>query len=125
MVTLTSSHNYGATLTRLTDALAARSLTVFAQIDHASGARAVGMDLPDEAVIVFGNPRVGTPLMQDDPRVGIELPLRMLVWDGGDAVRLGYNDPRTLADTYDVSAHGQTLAAMGALLEQIAAEVAG
>lgn len=124
MVTVTSAHDYPATLSRLLDALAARGLTVFAQIDHAAGAREVGMELPDETVVVFGNPKAGTPLMQDDARVGIELPLRMLVWDDGGAIRLGYNDPHALDGTYDVSAHAQTLTSMAALLEAIAAEVA-
>ncbi len=125
MVTVRSSHDYPTTLARLADALADRRLTVFAQIDHAAGARAVGMDLPDEAVVVFGNPRAGTPLMQDDARVGIELPLRMLVWDSGDdGIRLGWGDPRALTGMYDVGGHADTLAAMAALLEAVADEVA-
>ena len=125
MVTVTSAHDFSAALTRLQDALTRRGLTVFAQIDHAAGAREAGLDLPDETVVVFGNPRAGTPLMQDDPRVGIELPLRMLVWDGGDGTRLGYRDPRDLAASYDVGGHAETLTAMATLLEGLAAEVAG
>ena len=125
MVTLTSAHDFSATLTRLQDALSRRGLTVFAQFDHAAAAREAGMELPDETVVVFGNPRAGTPLMEDDPRVGIELPLRMLVWDGGDGTRLGYGDPRELAGSYDVGGHAETLAAMASLLEGLAAEVAG
>jgi uncharacterized protein (DUF302 family) len=124
MVTLTSSHDYPTTLARLAEALADRELTVFALIDHAAGARVVGMDLPDETVVVFGNPRAGTPLMRDDARIGIELPLRMLVWDSGEGIRLGWGDPRALADTYDVAAHDETLAAMAALLQAVAGEVA-
>jgi uncharacterized protein (DUF302 family) len=60
-------------------------------------ARAEGLELPDEEVIVFGNPRAGTLLMQADPRIGIELPLRILVWAGAQGVELGYDDPRDLA----------------------------
>ena len=125
MVTVTSAHDFSAALARLQDALTRRGLTVFAQIDHAAGAREAGLDLPDETVVVFGNPRAGTPLMQDDPRVGIELPLRMLVWDGGDGTRLGYRDPRDLAASYDVGGHAEALTAMATLLEGLAAEVAG
>ena len=83
MLTIVSPFGHSETLTRLLDAIARRGLSVFAQIDHAAAAREVGMDLSDEVVVVFGNPRAGTPLMQTDPRIGIELPLRMLVWDQG------------------------------------------
>ncbi len=93
MVTVRSAYDFAATLAGLRDALSRRGLTVFAEIDHAAGAREAGMELPDETVIVFGNPRAGTPLMRDDPRVGIELPLRMLVGDSGDGTQLGYRDP--------------------------------
>jgi uncharacterized protein (DUF302 family) len=125
MITVTSAHDFSATLTRLQDALARRGLTVFAQFDHAAAARAAGTELPDETVVVFGDPRGGTPLMQDDARVGIELPLRMLVWDAGDGTRLGYGEPRELANRYDVGEHAETLAAMASLLDRLAAEVAG
>lgn len=124
MITVTSPHDFSVTLTRLQDALIRRGLTVFAEFDHAAAARAAGLELPNETVVVFGNPRAGTPLMQDDARVGIELPLRMLVWDGGDGTRLGYVDPRDLASSYDVGGHAETLAAMASLLDALAAEVA-
>jgi uncharacterized protein (DUF302 family) len=106
-------------------AIESRGLTVFAQIDHAAGARAVGMELRDELVLLFGNPRSGTPLMQADPRVGIELPLRILVWDDGDGVMLGYGDPHELAHTYELSAHESTLDQMAALLGALVAEAGG
>jgi uncharacterized protein (DUF302 family) len=82
------------------------------------------MDMPDEVVVVFGNPRAGTPLMQQDPRIGIELPLRMLVWDRGDAVVLGYNDLTDLARAYDVAGQTATLEAMSSLLAAVARETA-
>ncbi len=125
MITVTSAHDFSTTLTRLQDALARRGLTVFAEFDHAAAARTAGLELPDETVVVFGNPRAGTPLMQDDARVGIELPLRMLVWDGGDGTRLGYGDPRALVSSYDVGGHTETLDAMASLLEGLAADAAG
>ncbi len=97
---------------------------VFAQIDHAAAAQGVDMDLAAEVVVVFGNPRAGTLLMQEDPRVGIELPLRMLIWDRGDAVIVGYNDPRELARSYAVSRLAATLEAMSSLLADLAREAA-
>src|SRR5438270_13984771 len=104
MHTIVSSAGFSQTLARLLGAITGRGLTVFAQIDHAAAAREVGLELADEVVVVFGNPRGGTPLMQLDPRIGIELPLRILVWNGGDQTVVGYNDPRDLASSYEVSA---------------------
>jgi uncharacterized protein (DUF302 family) len=119
-----SAHDHAETMRLLIEAVEARGLTVFARIDHAAAARQVGLELADEQVLVFGNPRAGTALMQDDPRIGIELPLRMLVWAGEDSVKVGYEDPRTLADRYAVAAHAQTLDAMTQLLEALAGAAA-
>jgi uncharacterized protein (DUF302 family) len=124
MRTVTSCSGYGETLSSLLEATAYRGLTVFAQIDHAEAAREVGMELADEAVVVFGNPRAGTPLMQEDPKIGIELPLRMLVWNDGEQTMVGYNDPRDLTRHYQVAPHAVTLEAMSALLEELAHEAA-
>jgi uncharacterized protein (DUF302 family) len=125
MRSIKSSTGHAETLRRLTAAIERRGLTMFAQVDHAAAARAVGMELPDELVVLFGNPRAGTPLMQHDPRVGIELPLRLLVWDDGQQTLIGYNDPHHLADLYDVGAQASTLEAMASLLDQLAQEAAG
>jgi len=107
------------------DAIERRGLTVFARIDHAAGARAAGLALDDELLVLFGSPISGTPLMQSDRRIGIELPLRMLVWREGDDVLVGYRDPRELAVAYDVAALEATLEKMAALLGELAAEAAG
>ena len=120
-----SSSSYVETASALVAAIERRGLTVFARIDHAAGARKVGLELADEEVVLFGSPRSGTPLMQDDPRIGIELPLRMLVWREGQDVLLGHHDPRELASTYDVSANRETLEQMAALLNALAGEAAG
>ena len=124
MHTLVSSSGYEETLRSLLDAIADRGLTVFAQIDHASAAREVGLELADEVVLVFGNPRAGTPLMQEDPRIGIELPLRLLVWDDGNQTIVGYNDPRDLANLYGITRQAATLDVMSSLLAEIAYEAA-
>ena len=70
---------------------------MFGRIDHAAAARESGLELPDEEVVVFGNPRAGTPLMRSDPRIAIQLPLCILVWADAEGVLLGYGDPRELA----------------------------
>ncbi|MGI8714724.1 MAG: DUF302 domain-containing protein [Solirubrobacteraceae bacterium] len=120
MIVVRSAHDHATTMRRLTAAVQARGLTLFALIDHAAAARAAGLELADEQVLVFGNPQGGTPLMQDDPRIGLQLPLRMLVWLGEDGVSLGYDDPTELADRFHVAAHAATLQAMAGQLGELA-----
>jgi uncharacterized protein (DUF302 family) len=112
-------------MTALTAGIERRGLTVFALVDHGGAAREAGLELEDEQVILFGNPRTGTPLMQDDRRIGVELPLRILVWQKSADVCIGYRDPRELSSAYDVRAHEATLDQMAKLLEELATEVAG
>ena len=125
MPTVVSSSGHAATLRRLLDAIAGHGMTVFAQFDHSRMAREVGLELADEVVVVFGNPQAGTPLMQADPRVGIELPLRMLVWDAGEEILVGYNDPREFARSYEVGSETARLDGMASLLDALAQEAAG
>lgn len=125
MLIRTSNGLHPETVQRLVSAIEQRGITVFAQIDHAGAAREAGLELPDELVVVFGNPRAGTPLMQADPQVGIELPLRMLVWERDGVVQIGYRDPRELATSYDLAEQAGALEQMAGLCEQLAAEAAG
>jgi uncharacterized protein (DUF302 family) len=125
MIKIRSQFGHAATLTRLIAAVEEHGMTVFAHIDHAAGARAVGMELADEDVLLVGNPRAGTPLMQSDPQVGIELPLRILVWTEPDGVMLAYHDPRELADRYEVATQRSVLDRMVGLLAEVASAAAG
>jgi uncharacterized protein (DUF302 family) len=120
-----STKDYAQTVATLIAAIERRGLTVFAQVDHAAGARAAGLELADELLIVFGNPRAGTPLMQSDARVGIELPLRMLVWREDERTLLGYEDPRALTGRFSLAGVEQTLAQMATLLQALAVEAGG
>src|SRR5436305_9201706 len=121
MLVTRSRFGYANTMSRLIEAIRSRGLTVFGQIDHAAVASEAGLELAAEEVVVFGNPRAGTPLMQSDPRVGVELPLRMLVWEDRGGTLLGYNDPLELAGRYDVEQHRASLEMMPALLAALAA----
>jgi uncharacterized protein (DUF302 family) len=121
-----STSSYQETVARLVGAIEGRGLTVFARIDHAAAAREAGLELADEEVVLFGNPRAGTPLMQSDPRVGIELPLRILVWADADGVLLGYRDPHELSEAYELGEDDRaTLDQMATLLGKIVDEAAG
>jgi uncharacterized protein (DUF302 family) len=124
MISRRSASGYSETVRALLVAIERRGLTVFARIDHAAAAREVGLELADEEVVLFGNPRGGTPLMQEDRRIGIELPLRMLVWREGEDVLLAYRDPRELSGAYEVAGHQETLEQMAGLLEELATEAA-
>jgi uncharacterized protein (DUF302 family) len=124
MILTRSSSGFVDTTMSLLGAIERRGLTVFARIDHAAAASEVGLELADEEVVLFGSPRSGTPLMQSDRRIGIELPLRMLVWRDAQDVFIGYRDPRELS-TYDLVGHESTLEQMAILLEGLAAEAAG
>lgn len=117
-----SPHSVADTVERILAALARRDIEVFARIDHAAGARAAGLELPDEEVVVFGDPRVGTGLMQSDPQVGYELPLRLLVWDAAGQTTVGYRPPTELAGDYALAGRSAVLEGMTGLLAQIVAE---
>ena len=111
--------------TRLREALDAHGLQLFARIDHAAGARKADVELDADVLLIFGNVHVGTPLMQADPRVGIELPLRMLIWQDPNGTHVGYLDPRELADRYALDGQQQTLERQAAVLTGLAAAAAG
>jgi uncharacterized protein (DUF302 family) len=120
-----SSSSYADVVARLTSAIEHNGLVLLGRVDHAGGARAVGLELASEEVVWFGNAAAGTPLMQSDPRVGLELPLRMLIWQDRDGTRLAYRDPRELANAYDLAGREEILARMNALLAELAAAAAG
>jgi uncharacterized protein (DUF302 family) len=117
-----STNSHAKTVGSLLAAIERRQLTVFARIDHAAAAREVGLELAEEQVVLFGSPRAGTPLMLSDRRIGIELPLRILVWQDGPNVLLAYSDPRDLVDEYEVAEHRSTLEQMAKLLEELTSE---
>jgi uncharacterized protein (DUF302 family) len=124
LVVADAKFDVATTVQHLTSALQQRGVTLFATIDHAAGAREVGMELADEVVLVFGNPAAGTPLMQLDPRVGIELPLRLLIWSDGRSTKVAYHDPVDLADRYALETAAGLLQPLRGLLATLVAEVA-
>jgi uncharacterized protein (DUF302 family) len=124
VMTRRSTHGQRATVARLIDAVERRELTVFAHIDHAEHARRADLQLTPTDVLVFGSPRAGTPLMAADPRVGLDLPLRMVVWEEGEIAFVGHHDPRDLAADYELTEHKATLDRMAELLDTISAEAA-
>lgn len=97
LVALKSPHSAAETASRWAAALPERGLKLFIRIDHAAGAISIGKTLRPTEVLIFGNPQGGTPLMECQQTVGIDLPLKALVWqDASGQVWLGYNDPAWL-----------------------------
>ena len=121
LVTLESPHSVSVTTDRLENTLQEKGLTVFARIDHAAGAHAVGEELPPTELLVFGNPKIGTPLMRCAPTMAIDLPQKALVWqDAAGTVRLAYNDPAALARRHDVQGCEPVLAKVAQVLATFA-----
>ncbi|MGB7991454.1 MAG: DUF302 domain-containing protein [Candidatus Methylophosphatis roskildensis] len=104
LVTVKSPRSAKDTMNRLEEVVKQRGLNVFARIDHATGAAKVGMVLRPTEVLIFGNPQGGTPFMECAQTVGIDLPLKALVWeDALSQVWIGYNDPVYLAERHGVA----------------------
>lgn len=98
LVRVESPHSPKVTMDRLESLLKQKGMTIFARIDHAAGGAKVGQSLRPTEVLIFGNPKGGTPFMICEQTVGIDLPLKALVWqDAQGKVWLGYNDPEYLA----------------------------
>ena len=89
------------TIARLESVLTEKGLKLFAVVDHSGEARAVGLDLRDTKVVIFGSPQAGTPVMQAVPLAAIDLPLKVLVWADGDQTKVSYTAPRALATISD------------------------
>jgi uncharacterized protein (DUF302 family) len=101
LIKVASTFDAKETAARLIADIAAKGLTLFARVDHAAGATEVSMDLRPTEVFFFGNARGGTPLMQVEQTVGLDLPLKVLVYQDADGrVWLAYNDPHWLAQRY-------------------------
>jgi len=105
VITVQSSFGAKETMDRLEAEVNDKGLTMFAGVDHAAGATAIGMQLRPTKLLIFGNARGGTPLMQASQVVGIDLPLKVLVYqDAADKVWLAYNNPSWIAKRHGLSA---------------------
>jgi uncharacterized protein (DUF302 family) len=122
LATAKSDYSVTVTVDRAIAALSRRGIRVFARIDHADEARKAGLELADEVLVIFGDPRVGTVLMQADAAVGYELPLRLLIWDAAGQTMIGYRRPTELRGDFALGDQLEILQRMENLLEQITSE---
>ena len=125
LTTVPSRFGPKESMDRLATEIQAREMKVFARIDHAAGAAEVGLTLRPTKLIIFGNARGGTPFMQSVQTVGIDLPLRVLVWeDAAGKTWLSYNEPGWIARRHGVSDAEQVVSKMGAAVSAIARKAA-
>ena len=122
LTTMQSSFSPQETLLRLEAAVKARGMAVFARIDHAAGAAEAGLALRPTELVIFGNARGGTPLMQADQTMGMDLPLKALVWqDAADKTWLSYDDPGWLVKRHGMGREmDATVATLSAALSAVA-----
>ena len=127
LITLRSNYGPKDTMDRLEAAVKAKGLTVFAHVDHAAGAAAVGLPLRPTDLLIFGNARGGTPLMQSIQTIGVDLPLKILVWqDDADNTWLSYNGPGWLAKRHGAGHDAEaTIAALSGALQALARSATG
>ena len=123
LVTKKSAHDAAATVARLEEAIKKRGAAIVAKVDHAAAAKANGMELRPAVVVIFGNPKLGTPLMQSNPAAGLDLPMRVLVWqDAAGAVMAGYWPPSSLAAAHGIKDRDTVLKTMAGALDAITSE---
>ncbi|MEI4232343.1 DUF302 domain-containing protein [Roseovarius sp. D22-M7] len=121
-----SSADVATTMDRLEAAVTGAGATVFARVDHAAGAASVDMDLGPTQVLIFGNPKIGTQAMQDDPRAGLFLPMKVLVYEDGDGQAwLAYQNPEEMFDNLDIDHDAEYIAMMTGALGKLTAKAAG
>jgi uncharacterized protein (DUF302 family) len=113
LVTVPSAHGVSETVEHLKSLLAQKKVQVFAHIDHAAGAKQVGLSLRPTQVLIFGNPQAGTPLMQSRQTIGLDLPLRVLAWeDEAGKVWLTYRRPELLVQRHHIAGRDEAVKAL-------------
>lgn len=120
MITKTSPHTVAETLDRLQAAVEGAGATVFARVDHAAGAAKVEMELRPTQMLMFGNPKLGTPAMLDSQTAGLDLPLRVVAYEDSDGtVHLAYHDPASLAATHGLPGDAKYIQMMTGALDKL------
>lgn len=118
-MTKRSRYSYSETIAKLTKAMTDGANTIFATIDQAAAAARVGLTLRPTTLIIFGNPKGGTPLMEAFPLVALELPLKLLVWEENGAVNLAYVPMSEIAARYGVTGMDARIHAMDQALNTL------
>ena len=122
ITTVVSATSFDSTLARLERAAVARGVNIAARIDHAAAARKANLTLRPTTLVIAGNPAAGTPLMQADQTMGVELPLRFLVWQGEDGkARVSYDPVKAIAARHKITGRDELLTRMTGAIDAIVA----
>jgi uncharacterized protein (DUF302 family) len=127
LITIPSARSAKETIDRIESDIRSKGMTIFARIDHAAGAKEMGLPLLPTLLLIFGNAKGGTPLMQDKQTIGIDLPLKALAWeDASGKSWLSYNDLEWLAKRHGLDAKVDNVvkglaAALGGIVQKAAA----
>ncbi|MEO1694803.1 MAG: DUF302 domain-containing protein [Pseudomonadota bacterium] len=104
VVTKPSALSVKATIDKLETALKSKGISIFGRVDHAANAKSAGMTVPPTLLLIFGNPKLGTPLMMSERAIGLDLPMKALAWEDADGkVYLSYTKPEALKARYGIS----------------------
>jgi len=121
IISVKSAHDVKTTGDRFESTLKQKGMNVFNRINHAQGAQKIGKELRPTELIIFGNPKVGTPLMQCSQSVAIDLPQKALIWqDARGQVWLSYNDPNYLVERHQIAGCDEVIKKVGKALGNFA-----
>lgn len=115
-----SANDFETTLSKLRTAIEASPASVIHEVDHAAGAQSAGLELEPTTLVIFGNPQVGTQLMQADHKIALALPMKMLVAEIDGTVRIVYTDPAELTDEYELGDAAELTGKMSGLVSKLA-----
>jgi uncharacterized protein (DUF302 family) len=120
IVTKHSPDSVTNTVARLTALVDSKGMKVFAVIDHSAEARRVGLELRDTVLVIFGGPEAGTPVMVASPLAALDLPLKVLIWEGDEQTNVSYYAPSTMATRHNLGADlARNLAGIDALTDAL------
>ncbi|MEN0086996.1 MAG: DUF302 domain-containing protein [Pseudomonadota bacterium] len=114
-----ASGSVAETTDALTSAVEEAGATLFTTVDHSGGAMSVDMELPDTKLVIFGNPVLGTPVMQSEILSGLDLPLRVLIFSQDGATKIAYLKPEAMAARYGIEDADQTIAKITGALDKL------
>lgn len=122
-VVRSSKLSVSETAAKLKSILETKSIKLFAHIDHSAAAKENGMELSDEQVLIFGDPKVGTHLMQEEPAIGLELPLKMLIWSE-DGTKVAYREPLSYLEEFNIIRNREIIEKMSILMDTLSKAIA-
>lgn len=114
-----SPHDVATTADRLEAIVGESPASLVARVDHQAAAQGAGLEMDPATVLIFGNPALGTPLMQADPRAALDLPLRVLVWQDETGTNIGYLSVEALAARYEISTAKDALSSIAKALDKM------